>query len=371
MRHEELEELLPLYALEALDGEELRSVEAHLQGGCPRCEPLLLEFAEVAARLPESLPDVPVPPQLKRKVMDRIEQGRRLTAPAPSSRRRPWLLPWGAAIGATATASLLLWHGLTLRGALERERAVAIVEQQALTRQAQVLRDQLALREAEVTQLQARVEGEQAPRTGRLDALRQQRDLAESALAQLRLQLAEQQRRATDESSALAVRLSRREDDVARLQTQLREQERDAIERVRNLQDRLKQGTAELASLQGRLARQEEIIRVVEDPQSRVVTLGGLGPAAQASGKVIWQPVQQTALFYAYRLPPLPSDKIYQLWTITDRPISAGIFDVDHLGHGAARLTTIPPQVKTFAVTIEPAGGLPQPSGAIYLAGSL
>ena len=314
MRHEELEELIPAYALGALDGEDLRAAEAHLQAGCPRCERLLQELSGVAAHLTESLPDVPLPPRLKERVLERIEQEGRVEAPVPPSRRRPWLLPWGLAIGATAAASLLFWNGLTLRQALERERAGKVEEQQTLAQDIRRLQDQLARREVDVTRLQAKLEEEQ---------------------------------------------------------TRLKEQEQESAVTVKNLQDWLQREKALLASLQGRLAGQEAIIRVIEDPQSRVVTLGGLKPAPEASGKVIWHPVQQTALFYAHRLPALPSDKIYQLWTITERPVSGGIFAVDHLGNASVRMTAIPRQVKTFAVTIEPAGGLPQPSGAIYLAGSL
>ncbi len=371
MRHEELEELIPVYALGALDGEALQALEAHLHEGCARCERLLLEFSSVAASLAESLPDVTVPPHLRHRVLERIEREHRVEPPSEPFWRRASMLRWGAAIAAAAAVSMLLWNTLTLRDALRRERAARIEAQQEMAQEAQRLREQLARREAEMTRLQAQLVEQQTLRAEGIAAARRQRERAEAALAQLRLQFAEQQRRATDDASAFRARLAQQETETSRLQKRLQEQEREAAETVRSLRDRLQQETAELANLQGRLARQEAIIRVIEDPQSRVVALGGLEPAPQASGKVIWQPVQHTALFYAYRLPPLPSGKTYQLWTITDRPISSGVFEVDRSGNAAMRLTTVPGQVKTFAVTIEPTGGLPQPTGAIYLAGSL
>jgi anti-sigma-K factor RskA len=321
MRHEELEELIPLHALDALDGDDLRAVEAHLREGCPRCESLIREHAGVAARLGESLPDAAVPPQVKRRLLDRIGRELRVEASAPPPRRRPWLLPWGVAIAATAAASLLLWNGLALRGALERERVGTQDQQRSLRAEAERLRDQLAVREAEVSTLRAD--------------------------------------------------LTRRQSEFAQLQTQYQEQRREVAARIRTLEDRLRQETVLVANLQGRLSQQEAIIRLVEDPQSRVVALDGLKPAPQASGRVIWHSGQQRALFFAHRLPALPSGKTYQLWTITDQPISGGVFDVDPHGNATLPLTAVPRQVKTFAVTIEPAGGLPQPSGAIYLAGSL
>ncbi|MGH7370089.1 MAG: hypothetical protein ACREIN_04305, partial [Candidatus Methylomirabilaceae bacterium] len=155
MRHEELEELLPLHVLDALDGEDLRAVEAHLREGCPRCESLVREHAMVAARLGESLPDAAVPSGVKRRVLDRIGREVRAQAPAPPLRRQPWLLPWGVAIAATAAASFLLWNGLALRGALEREQVSTLEQQRNLKAEAGRLRDQLALRETEVSTLRA------------------------------------------------------------------------------------------------------------------------------------------------------------------------------------------------------------------------
>lgn len=351
MRHEELEELIPLHALGALDGEDLRAVEAHLQEGCPQCERLLPEFSAIAARLPESLPDVTVSPALKQRILDTIEREDRVQAPSPPSRRRVWLLPLGTAIAAMAAASALFWNSASLRSALERERLSHIEERQMLRQEAEGLRDQLAKGQADMARLQVRLAELQAQRIEGVAAL--------------------QQRRANEDASALRARLAEQQGDLGRLQAALAEQERKAAEAVKFLRDQLQQERAQLASLQARLAQQEAVLRAVEDPQSRVVSLGGRDPAPQASGKVIWQPLQQTALFYAYRLPPLPSDKTYQLWTIADHPISGGVFGVDQLGNASLRLSAIPRQVKTFAVTIEPAGGLPQPSGAIYLAGSL
>jgi anti-sigma factor RsiW len=56
------DELLPAYALGALDGDELRELAAHLAAGCPACEGELRrlaaeveDLAAAAAELPESL----------------------------------------------------------------------------------------------------------------------------------------------------------------------------------------------------------------------------------------------------------------------------------------------------------------------------
>ena len=48
MSHEKLSELCSIYALGALDGEELREFEAHLKTGCTLCRQQIWEYGETA-----------------------------------------------------------------------------------------------------------------------------------------------------------------------------------------------------------------------------------------------------------------------------------------------------------------------------------
>ncbi len=52
-------------------------------------------------------------------------------------------------------------------------------------------------------------------------------------------------------------------------------------------------------------------------------------------------------------------------------PLSAGTFPVDPRGEASRRVGPIreAATAEVFAVTLEPTGGLPAPSGAMYLAG--
>lgn len=78
-------------------------------------------------------------------------------------------------------------------------------------------------------------------------------------------------------------------------------------------------------------------------------------------------------VFTAEGLPSLPAGKVYQLWVIVDaKPVSVGVFTPDASGRVHAVMDTppIPAMPGTVAVTLEPTGGLPQPSGAVYLAGN-
>ena len=70
---------------------------------------------------------------------------------------------------------------------------------------------------------------------------------------------------------------------------------------------------------------------------------------------------------------PVAGRKTYELWAITGgTPRPAGLFGVDAKGAGGLRIEPAPEgrPVDVFAITIEPAGGVPAPTGPIVLASS-
>jgi Anti-sigma-K factor rskA/Putative zinc-finger len=120
------------------------------------------------------------------------------------------------------------------------------------------------------------------------------------------------------------------------------------------------------------LNQQKQEIAWLRDPSVQLAMLTGLQPAPGAKGKMLWNPTQSKGIFYANWLPPLPQGKSYQLWVIgAHGPVSAGVFDPN--AHGSAVVTisriAFHGGALQFAVTIEPRGGLPQPSGQMVLAG--
>jgi len=140
---------------------------------------------------------------------------------------------------------------------------------------------------------------------------------------------------------------------------------------VNALNGDLARQTGELDKLRAQVARQRELLALVSASGTRVVALAGLKPSPAASARIWWH---RTAggFFVASGLPAPPSGKTYQLWVIAEgKPVSAGVFDVDPKGSGVLQVRALPgaEKVEMFAVTLEPAGGLPQPSGAMYLAG--
>ena len=56
-----------------------------------------------------------------------------------------------------------------------------------------------------------------------------------------------------------------------------------------------------------------------------------------------------------------------------NEPFNAGVFSVDPQGNGFLKVPVLSEADKAqkFAVTLEPAGGVPQPTGDMHLLGSL
>ena len=99
--------------------------------------------------------------------------------------------------------------------------------------------------------------------------------------------------------------------------------------------------------------------------------LAGLDTAPDASAQTLVDPVQGRAVFYATNLAPPGEGLTYQLWFIAGGvPVSAGTFGPDASGDAFLiidEVTSIP-DIQTWAVTVEPAGGVPVPTGTMILA---
>jgi hypothetical protein len=118
--------------------------------------------------------------------------------------------------------------------------------------------------------------------------------------------------------------------------------------------------------------RASEALQVVAARGVQTVTLAGLEAAPRAAGHTYVNPLRRDALFYAFDLPALPSGKTYELWYIAGgKPVAAGTFSVDPQGIGSVKVEHVPDvaSIQAWAVTIEPAGGVPQPTGAMVLKG--
>ncbi len=140
------------------------------------------------------------------------------------------------------------------------------------------------------------------------------------------------------------------------------------------LREQLALVKADLERVQADNQELARVMDVVGSQRLRVIALGGQPTSPKAQGRVLWSPDTKKAVFYAYGLPKPPPGKDYQLWVIQgSTPKSEGVFPVDDKGQAQHVLPEVPDPagVGAFAVTLEPAGGLPQPSGQMYLLGSV
>jgi anti-sigma-K factor RskA len=127
---------------------------------------------------------------------------------------------------------------------------------------------------------------------------------------------------------------------------------------------------------QGRdLADRERQLAELVSPETRVAQLSGAA-APQATAQAFWDTARQQLVIYIYNLPSIAADQDYQLWFLTDRQeaISAGIFRIDARGRSEIRISipqNVAPRLAGTAVSLEPSGGSPQPTGKIYLQGKV
>lgn len=133
-----------------------------------------------------------------------------------------------------------------------------------------------------------------------------------------------------------------------------------------------KQLEASSLELKAAAARAQAVLEVLTGPQTVQVELSPQAAHPVPHGKAFYNRARGL-LFYTTNLNSLPSDHTYELWLIptVGNPVDVGIFNTDTQGNGQVVLTSLPQGLtaKAFAVTIEPAGGVPAPSGPMVLIG--
>lgn len=121
------------------------------------------------------------------------------------------------------------------------------------------------------------------------------------------------------------------------------------------------------------LKAREAELAWLKDPRVQVALLKGLESNPTARAKLLWNPGTKQGILWVSGLPPLPLEQSYELWAfVGDQPVPAGTFDARADG-----ATVIPISKEEnlgeapvkFAVSVEPKGGVPKPTGAIVLVG--
>lgn len=143
-----------------------------------------------------------------------------------------------------------------------------------------------------------------------------------------------------------------------------------------DLSEQVDSQISQITELQSQLERQEQLLNVLSAREITLVNMNGLDPSPEGYGKILWDPDKGEAVLQLANLPAPPQDKDYQLWLIKEgqNPISAGVFNFDQpstdLFFRVEQLNEEPStQSNSFAVTLEPKGGVPQPTGDMFLLG--
>jgi anti-sigma-K factor RskA len=115
----------------------------------------------------------------------------------------------------------------------------------------------------------------------------------------------------------------------------------------------------------------QSAMAVLAAPDLARIDLAGQTAAPQARARALWSRARGM-VFTVSDLPAPPAGRVYQVWVVTSRaPISAGLLTPDANGRSAVVFATPPdiPAPVAVAVTLEPAGGVPAPTGEKYLVG--
>jgi len=108
----------------------------------------------------------------------------------------------------------------------------------------------------------------------------------------------------------------------------------------------------------------DEVLAILGAPET-IVRVSQEGAAQPPQGKVFLNP-KRGVLLLASNLPPAPEGKIYEMWVIpaAGKPVPAGLFQTESNGT-AVHLQAGPVDLEAtgaVAVTLEAAGGAPQPT---------
>ena len=317
MTHDDVRAALAAEALDALDGDERAQVRAHLQE-CDECRRELAELREAAGAVAHAAPHRPMEParsgRLRARLLARAAADRGGAPPAPSA-------------AADADVTML------------RPTADSADSDVTLVRPAS---------DSDTTVI-APPPAAADPRVVPIERARERRSGGGfnggwlAAAASVVLLIA---------SGVYALRL------------------RGEVDR---LNGRIAAVDGERGQLAQAVAERDSTIATLAAPDVRVIDLAATGPQAPA-GRMFWDPRHSRWTFFASNLPALRPGRDYQLWVITaEGPQAADTFKPDPSGHATVemRYEVDPAQVRAVAVTEEPEGGLPKPSGTPFIVGAV
>jgi RNA polymerase sigma-70 factor (ECF subfamily) len=136
--HEPFDTLAAVYAVGALNGDDLVRLEAHVRGGCANCEESIRDSREALTAMSRQLPPASPPAEIRDALLRRVEASSR-----PRVRRWGWV-PWAVATAAAALAAAAFAAGVV---AARYEKSMGMLARETARVRDQVQREQHRLRD--------------------------------------------------------------------------------------------------------------------------------------------------------------------------------------------------------------------------------
>ncbi len=374
MRNEQIEELLPFYALGVLTEAEQQQVEAYAAEHPEVRQQLEVEalaLASLAYDAPPLEPSAAVKEQLLSRIRD-TEPVEPASSPQPSApspvARRGWSWPtFGPLLPALAALSLLaailagVWVAI-----LNNEMAQLRQTVTTMNEQMPPLQEEIAALRAENEALAAEMAGQQ---TQLADFSRDIDTLQETTLS-LDQKLSTQAQTVETIDTTLAD-MPQQATAISALRQELTSQ----TEMLAALQEEIATLRLENNSLRRQLTAQRRIITQATAPDAQIRSITGTEALPTAQGQLVANPDDDTAALIISGLPPLAPDQIYQFWFVqNDAYVKAGRLDVDETGIGTL-IVDVDDAIGSFqamGVSIETEGIEPQPTReSMIMLGSL
>lgn len=141
----------------------------------------------------------------------------------------------------------------------------------------------------------------------------------------------------------------------------------------RRMDDQLQKMRGTEQMFEQEMHRQRELVSLVTAGDTKVVSLSSTQKTSNDWARVSYN-TRMGMVCYTGDLPAPPPNMEYQMWIVpmAGSPISAGPFMPESFNNGRECMAKMPGGIscKAFAVTIEPMGGMPHPTGPQVLSGN-
>jgi len=352
MTHEAFREMLPLYVVGALDGDELHNFEQYIAENRERCISELAEYQAVADQIALAAPSARPSPNVYDRIAAAIDEG-----------KRPATAPAGAPVAVAAPRAKQ--PGFNLGGLIVR-----LVPWAAAGALAVVLMNLNTQLQIVTHQLQATTEA-----CNSLIATNREQ---QGGLADLNGRLAAQSKEFDEMMNRLRTKNIEQQHDLDALRAankQLADEKDGLLQAANRMREQLEQQNLQTAALQKKMDEETSSLDLFMDPSTRMAPLVDPKGESKAVAKVYWNGSRKTGFMVVSNCSPVQQSqgKCLELWAIcgSEPPVAAGIGWTDDSGHGVfqVKLAKDMACIDKFAVTVERTGGVPAPEGASILVG--